>query len=70
MYLVPFYFVRLLHTTELVSILTCDLKKSKQANLAKNPLGGTGAGEALFRKATYAQSLMGLAEYFCRPDHF
>jgi len=34
---------------ELVSILICDLEESKQANLAKNPLGGTGAGEALFR---------------------
>ena len=29
---------------ELVSILTCDLEKSKQANLAKKPLGGTAWG--------------------------
>jgi hypothetical protein len=37
---------------ELVSILICDLEKSKQANLAKNPLGGTGVGEALAPEST------------------
>ena len=34
---------------ELVSILICDLEKSKQANLAKNPLGGSGAGGAALK---------------------
>ena len=33
---------------ELVSILTRDLEKSKQANLAKNPLAGT-AGRAIIK---------------------
>ena len=42
---------------ELASILTCDLEKSKQANLAKNTLGGSGEGAALISTDTKHQEI-------------